>query len=784
MPGLSDVFQETHRRAVWQVMGTYLASAWVALQVIEVLMETIGLPTWVPKGALILLLAGVPVVLATAIIQGATRGRSEEGDVHGGEAPEPGARVAAEAGRRDEGGADTSGGHAEEPAPRRRQRLFTWRNLAVGGGAAFALLGLVTAGWMAMRALGIGPAGSLVASGVIEEGERIIVADLDGDPALAEGATLALRVDLDESDVVSTVDPSFVASTLELMQRSPDARLDATLAREVAVRLGTKAVLEGEITPLGSSHVLTVRLVAAENGSQLASFKETAGDADDLLDAIDRLSRKLRERLGESLRSIHASEPLADVTTGSLPALQKYSQAWAAINAGNDELGVTLLEDALALDSTFAMAWRKLATVTSNERRVEAATKAYQYRDRLTDRERYHTLGIYHTYATGDLEAAATAYRTLIDAYPNDAVALNNLGVTYGNRREWRLAAEMYTRAMEADPLTATYPQNAHLALFRIGMADSAGAILDAYASNLPDHAELPMLEFRHATAVRDLDRARSALARRLQDQDLNRLRFARLGEGLLVLLEGKLGEAERIWDQLATDDAPEDRLERSLERAAELHLRVAGDTAAAIRDGLAALERYDIRELPAPDWPMDDVLFLFGEAGRPDLVRQLATEWIGLMERAVPNVAGALGPIVLGYLDAQAVLHGDDPARGVAPMREVVAAAVENNNCDSLCVTNWLATAHDLAGQADSAIVWYERYLDVPDIDRLEQDAQVLHRVLMRLGELNDALGRFEEARRYYGEFEQLWSEADPRLMPRVDRVRTRLGELLEATG
>ncbi|MDX1394494.1 MAG: tetratricopeptide repeat protein, partial [Gemmatimonadota bacterium] len=547
MRGLGGFLQETHRRAVWQVLGTYVAGAWVVLQVIEVLMETIGLPDWVPRFALVLLLIGLPIVTATAVIQGAARTLRDRASAADEVLEADVAAAGATAGSEPPGhpaGAGSSDAAADTPTS---PRLFTWRNVAFGGLAAFALLGVATAGWMIMRTLGIGPVGSLVASGVIEEGERIVLAELDGDPELATGATLALRVDLEESAIVSPMDPAYVATVLGLMQRPADAALDAALAREVAIRAGAKAVLEGEISPLGASHVLTVRLVAAETGEQLASFRETAEDDSQLLDAIDRLSRKLRERLGESLKAIHASEPLEDVTTGSLEALRKYSQGWAALDAGNDAAGIALLEEAVALDSTFAMAWRKLATATFGDRRVAAATKAYEYRDRLTDRERYHTLGIYESYVTGNYDAAVVAYRTLLDTWPDDAIALNNLGVTYMSMSEPRLAAEQYQRAMSLDPLTATYPQNLVLTLYGLDMADSAGVVLDRYAANLPGHVELPDLVFRYATAEGDYGRAREALDRRLESQDPGRRRFARLGEGWLTLLQGDLAGAERI---------------------------------------------------------------------------------------------------------------------------------------------------------------------------------------------------------------------------------------------
>jgi hypothetical protein len=108
-------------------------------------------------------------------------------------------------------------------------------------------------------------------------------------------------------------------------------RVDYALAREVASREGIKAVVDGEIVTLGGSYVLSARLIAAQTGDELASFRETAESAADIIPAISRLSKKLREKTGESLRTIQNARSLDRVTTPSLQALQKYVAGTRAI---------------------------------------------------------------------------------------------------------------------------------------------------------------------------------------------------------------------------------------------------------------------------------------------------------------------------------------------------------------------------------------------------------------------------------------------------------------------
>ena len=167
---------------------------------------------------------------------------------------------------------------------------------------------------------------------------------------------------------------------------SPGVALDAATAREVAVRDGIKAVVVGQVSPAGSGYVLSVRLLAAESGEVLAARRETARSADDLIAAIDELSEGLREEIGESLKSTRGNPPLDEVTTSSLTALQKYSEAVRLTEVeGSVELAVTLLEEAIAIfklnAETFPDSWeahRSLAEAYLAIGNRELAIQSYQ----------------------------------------------------------------------------------------------------------------------------------------------------------------------------------------------------------------------------------------------------------------------------------------------------------------------------------------------------------------------------------------------------------------------
>src|SRR5947208_11922736 len=227
------------------VPGLYGLAAALALGVVYLLTIQLGLPSWVISDAVVLLLVGLPIVVATGLVE---RRRAVAPAI----------------------GASAAGG------PR---RWLTWQRTVAGLGLAFGALGVGAAGYMAMRLLGIGPVGTLVASGVLKNREPLLLADFENrtpDSTLGPSLTAAFRVDLSESPTVRLMDGAAIAEALRRMERRATTPLDPGLAREIAQRENVKAVVRGEIDPLGRGYVLSASLIAAADGHVLTALRETA----------------------------------------------------------------------------------------------------------------------------------------------------------------------------------------------------------------------------------------------------------------------------------------------------------------------------------------------------------------------------------------------------------------------------------------------------------------------------------------------------------------------------
>jgi tetratricopeptide (TPR) repeat protein len=746
-----------------RVMGLYAVMALVVVLVCYALMVLLGLPSWALTGAIVLVGFGLPVALLT--------GRAER------------RRAASQAGTT-----------TATPA-NRMERWLSWRRVVASGGVMFGLYGGLVAVYMALRLLGIGPVGTLVASGVLKERDRIVLSVFDNrttDSTLGETVTQLFRIDLAQSPTVTVLEPVQIERVLARMQRDPDAPLTTELAREVAQREGLKAMVSGEILSVGTGFVVSSSLSAVATDEVMWAGRETASDASGIIEAVDRLSASLRAKVGESLRTIRADAPLAQVTTRSTEALRKYAQADKANNEADYERAISLLEDAIADDSTFAMAHRKLAVILTNqnqdpERADSAFNTAYELRDRLTERERYLAEAAYHTYVTDDEQAAVTAYRTLLDKYPTDRIALNNLAVAYAGAGRRADAADLYMRSIEQGGAPAVTFTNAIPSLYEIGQQDSAAATLDRFEQEYPGQPQALRLRAALASAGFDYVAAEEhilALRSRqpgnpivqamavgeLASLELIRGRTARAMEHLLELLQVQeqagmtfIDQPRSVFDALTT---------------ALLELRFLDNRAAAIATLDGPMRDPAWLALEPEDRDYLSFAVLYAEAGRPDQARELT----GRFEAEVPQDSrDDVGP--------RADLHQARAAIALAEGRAADAvteylASRELRPACTLCELPEIASAYDVAGQPDSAIATLERYLETPFLSRAGIDNVNLWAVFIRLGELYEERGNRDRAIEYYNRFVDLWQDAEPQLQPRVSEIRNRLARLVGETG
>jgi tetratricopeptide (TPR) repeat protein len=658
------------------------------------------------------------------------------------------------------------------------KRWLTWRRAVLGGVLAFALLGVSTTGFMIMRVMGIGPVGSLVAAGVLEERSRIVLSDFankTSDPMMAEVVTEAFRIDLAQSSIVTVAEPEWVESVLQRMERDPDTDLDLALAREVAVREGLPVVIAGEVGALGSSYVISAEIVAAESGEVISGFRETAKGDDNVVEAVDKLSKSVRERIGESFKTIRSSPPLIDVTTSSLEALRKFTQAERVIyTEGDDARGIQLLEEAIALDSTFAAAWGELGTTLNNRgeqraRAIQATTKAYEYRDRLPDKERYNTIGVYHLSVTRDREAAITAYRSMLELYPDDDDALHQLALLYAMLRRFSEAEELYRRSIEVDSSFAVTFNNLIGVLIAQGKVEAADSTLARMRRATPGHPAIEIDEYALASARGDYEGAEAAARKLRADRNESLLWRARTSSYLasLARVQGKIAEAEgHLSDAMAIQEQRGMAAEylESARNLAWVDIWFRGEPDRGLDKVAAALEKYRLESLEPRDRSYLGLAWQYAWAGKPDQARAYLAE----RESALDEEALRAPNSFMYAVDGAIAFAEGRPEEAIAGFQ----AWDREMEC-TMCALPMLGMAYDAAGQQDSVLAVYERFVSSPWMWRLGTDSYQLAMVYGRLGSLYEERGDTEKAVYYYGKLVDLWENADAELQPRVESAR-----------
>ena len=752
-------------RSLVQILALYAAGSWLVLQVVDVLTDNMGLPDWVFPFALILLLIGLPIILTTAAVQKRIAA-----------APGPAGVAAVDRTHPD------AAGSADTPSSSEVRRLFTWRNALLGGGLAFVMLAIVTGGFMYMRNAGIGPVGSLVASGLLEDRAPIVIAEFESpDASIGAAATEALRIDLAQSDIVEVVEPAALVGALERMERDPSEPLTFEVAREVAVREGYPAVISGEIQTVGNGYTLSARIVDAGSGQTLASHRESAKDADAIIPAIDRLSSKMRERIGESYSDLRADTPLDEVTTASLEALEKYTEAIAIFDRGGDrDLMNDLLEESVTIDPGFAMAWRKLGlTRDTRSGRIEATENAYEGRARLTERERLLTEAAYHEGVRRDFRQAINAYERLIEMDPNDTWALNNLGVIYDqDLGQYDVAYDYYRRAFERDSTTAVHLRNVARTEINLGMYEEAREHLELASERFPTDHVIPQLWVSLAASQQDVEAVKTA-AERFRDLPADphndMIRLETLSDA--ALLEGRLADAEKLAEESARaherSGAPNPR--RSMLTGlvwADANIR---------RDSEAAARRLEqlLRDEPlAADDPINrnyiGTALQWARLGDRARAEALLAEF----EAEVPEEYRSDMDNPYLAIEAMLLMHEGRYEEALDTFR-----LREQRGC-VLCRFAPVAAAFDSLGMRDSAIAYYEGYVGADWDNRLSWDDDTLAPTLERLGQLHDEAGDLDEAALYYARFVELWAEADEELQPRVRAAQARLDAILRERG
>jgi serine/threonine protein kinase/Flp pilus assembly protein TadD len=296
------------------------------------------------------------------------------------------------------------------------------------------------------------------------EKDTVVLTDFansTGDAVFDGTLKQALAVDLEQSPYLNILSERRIADTLKLMGQAPSAHVTAEMAKELCLRTGSKAILAGSVSNLGTQYVIGLEANSCSTGDTLANETAEANSKEGVLKALDTAATAIRTRLGESLASVQKFDVPVEATTPSLEALKAYSLGITTGRTKGDAEAIPFMRRAIELDPNFAMAYAGLAVEYSNLGQASLAMgyakKAYELSDRVSNREKYRISAFYFQFVTGELEKATEAYELWAKSYPRDSVPHANLGSLYSSLGQYEKAIAETEIAQKLEPNIVGY---------------------------------------------------------------------------------------------------------------------------------------------------------------------------------------------------------------------------------------------------------------------------------------------------------------------------------------
>ena len=303
----------------------------------------------------------------------------------------------------------------------------------------------------------------------------------------------AVAVDLEQSPYLNVFPEGKARQTLRFMGRPPDDRINLETGREICQRVGVKAMLTGAIANHGAQYIVTLQALNAATGDILARADAEAADKHDVLNALHRADSQLRSKLGESLASVQKYDKmLSEATTPSLEALQAFTMGdWK--HAGGDEMGaLPTINEPFSWIRTLRPLMRGWArsTTTSASRHCprKIASKAFELRDRTSEREKLYIMS--HYYAdSGQYDKGITALELYEQTYPRDSTPANNLSNIYNMLGQYENALLKARKAVELEPDSISGYENLALAYAGLNRMEEAKATLLSALQRAPSNS-------------------------------------------------------------------------------------------------------------------------------------------------------------------------------------------------------------------------------------------------------------------------------------------------------
>jgi len=591
----------------------------------------------------------------------------------------------------------------------------------------------------------------------LTEKDTVVLADFvntTGDSVFDGTLKQALAVQLEQSPYLNLLPESRIREALRFMGRPADTRLSNDVAREICMRDGAKAMLTGSIASLGTHYVITLTALNAQTGDVLAREEVEAENKEQVLKSLDRAASSLRGKLGESIGSVQKfTTPLEQATTSSLEALQAFSLGEAEHSRLADDKAIPYLKRAVELDPNFAMASATLGVAYNNLTQSNLAdtfiTKAFDLKERASERERLYISSHYYDIVTDDIDKAIEVYQQWVQIYPRDTVPLDNLSLRYSAIGQQEKALASSNASLRIAPKDAYAYQNAADSYERLNRFDEAKAVAErAMSQNLGNYSihftlfDLAFIRGDEAGERREVEAGAGKSFEPITDMILARSEFA-------------LGKVQRARADYAKGESAAQHLGytefsaviQALQASDEAQLGNLAEARQKISKAFAASQDRETRRI---------VMVALAQTGDSARSQKMAEELV--RQRPTDTL---LNKVWVPEVQAFADLQHNHPAQAVARLE--IAAPYEFGSSPGAAgytINHLRAEAYLRLKDGAKAAAEYQRILDHRGTDPEDANYALSH---LGLGRAYALQGNTASARSAYQDFFAAWKDADP---------------------
>ncbi len=595
----------------------------------------------------------------------------------------------------------------------------------------------------------------------LSEKDTVVLADFTnttGDSVFDGTLRQGLEVQLEQSPFLSLLTEERIQQTLKLMEQSPSARLTPEIAREVCQRTSSTAVLNGSIAQIGSQYTVILKAVNCATGDSLASAQEQANDKNRVLDALAKAGSEIRGKLGESLSTVKKFDtPVEQASTSSLEALQAYSLGRKMTGANDFANSIVPLQHAIKLDPNFAMAYAGLATAYNNisepGRAAEFAKKAYDLRDRASEREKLYIDSHYYNFVSGDLEKGSRAYEAWSQTYPRDEIPYTNLGSIDASLGRYEKSLAEAQEAFRLNPSGLNY-SNLVTGFLTLGRFDEARVTAEEAQAKKLDSPYLRTAMYQLAFLKNDTASMARDVAWAVGKPGVEDTLLAMDADTFAY--HGQLRKAEELTKRAVESAAHADERETAATYEAQAGLRQAlfGNSASAKQHAAAALAMSDGRDV--------QYFVAMAETIAGDTAKSQASV-TDLVKRFPEDTL--VQSIYLPTIRGQQALLRHDSAKAISELQAGAPFELGQPNTGStisvaLYPINVRAEAYLAAKQGKEAAAEYQKILDHSGVVVNGPIGALAH---VGLGRAYAIAGDSAKAKIAYQDFLALWKDADP---------------------